>query len=55
MTASRTARLPVRRLTTPRLTALLLAGLILLMTGVVVAQSVTRHPARTARPPRAPR
>ncbi len=43
MTASRTARLPGRRLTAPRLTALLLAGLILLLTGVVVAQSVTRH------------
>jgi hypothetical protein len=43
VTASRTARLPVRRLTTPRLTALLLVGLVLLMTGVVVAQSVTRH------------
>ncbi len=45
MTASRTARLPVRRLTAPRLTALLLAGFILLLTGVVVAQSVTGHPA----------
>ena len=43
VTASRTARLPVRRLTAPRLTALLLAGLIVLLTGVVVAQSVTRH------------
>ena len=44
MTAAQTARRPVRRLTGPRLTALLLAGLILLLTGVVVAQSVTRHP-----------
>ena len=43
MTAARTARLPGRRLTAPRLTALLLAGLIVLLTGVVVAQSVTRH------------
>jgi hypothetical protein len=43
VTASRTARLPVRRFTAPRLTALLLAGLIVLLTGVVVAQSVTRH------------
>ncbi|HTT54499.1 MAG TPA: hypothetical protein VMH35_24165 [Streptosporangiaceae bacterium] len=43
MTASRTARLPGHRLTAPRLAALLLAGLILLLTGVVVAQSVTRH------------
>jgi hypothetical protein len=44
VTASRTARLPGRRLTAPRLTALLLAGLILLLTGVVVAQSVAGHP-----------
>jgi len=43
VTASRTARLPGRQLTGPRLTALLLAALILLLTGVVVAQSVTRH------------
>ena len=43
VTASRTARLPGHRLTAPRLTALLLAGLIVLLTGVVVAQSVTRH------------
>jgi hypothetical protein len=43
VTASRTARLPGRRLTAPRLTVLLLAGLILLLTGVVVAQSVAGH------------
>ena len=43
MTASRAARPPGRRLTSPRLTALLLAGLILLLTGVVVAQSVTQQ------------
>jgi len=51
VTASRAARPPGRRLTSPRLTALLLASLILLLTGVVVAQSVTQQhtgPHRTA-------
>ena len=44
MTAARTARLPAARPTTPRLTALLLAGLIVLLTGVVVAQSPPSDP-----------
>ena len=44
MTASRMVWRPGRRLTAPRLTALLLAGLVVLLTGVVVAQAVTGHP-----------
>ena len=44
MTAAQAVRVPGRRLTAPRLFALLLAGLILLLAGLVVAQSVTRHP-----------